>query len=129
MNIGIVGSSKASNDIYYNDVYDIIKNLVDEYNDITINSGGSIGIDTIVNNVCNNEGIKIKVFPPSKPEWNEYKIRNKNIAESSELVISIALKGKGYCYHCNKDTHEKTAGCWTRNYAEKIGKQVRTIII
>lgn len=127
MNIGIVGSSKATKE-HYDQVYNIIKDLVDEFDNIKIFSGGATGIDTLVKDVCITEGIPMKPFPPSKPEWAEYKVRNEMIADHSDLVISIALAGK-WCYHCKKTTHAKTAGCWTRNYAEEKGKQVRTIII
>ena len=36
------------------------------------------------------------------------------IAKYCDKIYSLALpKTKTACYHCGRDDHEKTAGCWT----------------
>lgn len=83
-------------------------------------------------------------FPPAVNEWDPgdnrigFKQRNEQIARASDHVICIVVRHlpKSYngrifanCYHCGTTDHIKSGGCWTRKFAERIGKTGQTIII
>ncbi len=126
--IGIVGSSKAN---YSQSNVDFIMNVINDYpKDTIFVTGDAIGIDNIVHTICEKLKRKITVIYSVINEWgNEnnggFKHRNIRIAKMCDKIISIALPlSKESCYHCNRDDHEKTAGCYTGrlngNYEVKI---------
>lgn len=97
------------------------------------------GIDIWAIEEAKKLGIPYKEYYPSTLRWSGgYKERNIEIAEASDRVVCIVVREypddyKGmrfnYCYHCGTSDHIKSGGCWTRKYAEKIGKSVGTIVI
>lgn len=88
-------------------------------------------------------GIETQEFPPTVFQWSGpsgYMARNKQIAESSDMVICFTLKSYDQmpnyndmrfksCYHCRTDKHVKSGGCWTAKYARQIGKAGITIVV
>ncbi len=107
---------------------------------------------TLVSGECHLGGIDIWVkeaaealhlgyigYPPAKRAWEGgYKQRNIQIAKRSDVVYCITVKAlpenyKGMrfpkCYHCNTNDHIKSGGCYTVNYAKKLGKEGEVIVI
>lgn len=92
---------------------------------------------------CIEEAIKLGCgtiqFPALHRSWNTgYKPRNIQIANASDAVLCITVRTvppdfKGYkslyCYHCDTKAHVKSGGCWTRKYAESLGKQGFTSVV
>lgn len=97
------------------------------------------GIDVWAVEEAKKLGIDTIEYPPRTLKWSGgYKERNIQIAEASDRVICVVVRKypsdyKGmrfnYCYHCGTKEHIKSGGCWTRKYAESIGKSVETIVI
>lgn len=132
--IAIVGSSKAHGQHIMLQVKELVEKLVSKDPSVIIVSGGAPGIDSMAKSAAESMGIEPKTFPPKTYDWNGYRERNIAIAEFSDKVYSLALpltdkKTQKACYHCNSDTHQKTAGCWTAKEARKRGKQTELIIL
>jgi len=67
-----------------------------------------------------------------------YRSRNIQIAKACDVLYCLVpnrITGKVMfnrdlkCIHCNVDGHPTNGGCWTMNYAKKLGKEVYQIII
>ena len=130
MKIAIVGSSKATPE-HHGQVLSIMNDLMVEHGeDVEFVSGGAKGVDELVHYVCATDKIPLKEFLPKTFDWPGYKARNIEIAEYADIVISIALPFTNKaCYHCDKHTHDKTAGCWTMKYGRTLGKPGKVIIL
>jgi hypothetical protein len=92
-------------------------------------------------------GLVTREHSPKVHSWDGpggFKDRNILIAEDCEEAVCIVVrtlpptyKGRRfpYCYHCatrenpKPTDHVKSGGCWTVNYARKLGKPGRIIII
>lgn len=126
--LGIVGSSKAT-DLEH---YKFVENLINEiYDNTIIVTGDADGIDLCVRLVCQKYNLSHTVIYSKTKDWDGFKKRNEVIAKYCDRVISIALPlTKTPCYHCNSNTHEKTAGCYTGkingNYEVKILPTITT---
>jgi hypothetical protein len=136
MIIGIVGSEEAK----FTEMGKIAAKL---YLRILINkpdveevvSGGCHlgGIDIWAAEIARELGKPVTEFKPRHLTWNGgYKERNLQIAERSDVVYCVTVdklpddfKGMKFehCYHCNKDNHVKSGGCWTMKKA-KVGRLV-----
>ncbi len=92
------------------------------------------GIDIWAEEIGSELGLKLDVFPPATRSWESgFKPRNIRIAESSTeechcIVVKeypLTYTGMRFkmCYHCKVDTHIKSGGCYTVNYAMKLGKR------
>jgi len=132
--VAIVGTSKLTELERDNAsaVIESILNSMDLLNDCLI-TGDAVGVDVLVYNMAYNiPNFKIlRVFADEKYWEGErgFKARNMRIARESDIVYSITTKTKTIpCYHCNQD-HERTGGCWTRKYAESLGKEGSLIIV
>lgn len=91
-------------------------------------------------------------YPTKVQQWDPpgeigYKARNLLIANDSDIVVCITLKGlpRGYdgmrfqtCYHhphtyngkpFGYPAHVKSGGCWTMEQARKMGKHTELIVI
>lgn len=72
------------------------------------------------------------IYPPKTLSWEGgYKPRNIQIAMKSHQLHNIVVEKypEGYtgmrfngCYHCKSTDHIKSGGCWTLNYAKKLGR-------
>ena len=87
------------------------------------------------------------IYKPDVNQWNDppdgpqgesfvgYKSRNQMIARDCDVLFCIVPVGIGtstnpaYCYHCKEHGHFKNGGCWTMNYAKKLGKETHLVII
>jgi hypothetical protein len=96
------------------------------------------GVDEWAVDEANKKGVETQVFPARVHQWapaGGYRERNARIAEASELVVCIAARRHppvsehDYCYHCNRDDHVKSGGCWVLKFAKKLGKQTQLIIV
>lgn len=110
--VGIVGSSQADFSTYLDQVKKIV---LDIPLDSIIVTGDANGIDYLVRRICIiNDRTHSIIYSKSSNFEDGYKKRNEIIASYADRIISIALpKSTKACYHCNRDDHEKTAGCYT----------------
>jgi hypothetical protein len=101
--------------------------------DVIISGGCHLGgVDTWAIEEAKKRGCETVEHLPKTLSWFEgYRPRNILIAEDSDLVICIVVNRlpkdyKGmkfpYCYHCHTMEHVKSGGCWTMQYAKKLGK-------
>jgi hypothetical protein len=75
-----------------------------------------------------------------------YRSRNIQMAEVAQVVLCYVpkvdtskfdtSKGVGqhnvkahYCFHCREWGHPTNGGCWTKKYAEKLGKETHLVIV
>lgn len=119
----------------------LIRDLIEINDAQTVVSGACHlgGIDEWAVEVGRDIGCEILEFPPKTKSWaGGYRERNIQIAEASDTVFCITVKElpEGYtgmkfglCYHCKTNEHVKSGGCWTVNYAKKLGKKTGIIVI
>ena len=140
MNIGIVGSEGAKFTPETEQKARVLIRLSISPNDKVISGGCHLGgIDIWAVEEAKALGLQYKEFLPKTKNWEGFKARNIQIAESSDKVICITVKTlppsykvKGwekFCYHCNTDQHIKSGGCWTVKYAQKLGKITSVIVV
>ena len=140
MILGIVGHEGAKFDDWHQWKARVaIRDLLDELAPELVVSGACHlgGVDVWAIEEARYHGIPTREFPPASRKWDGgYKQRNLQIAEASDLVVSIVVKELPptytgmvfpYCYHCKTDSHIKSGGCWTVFQAKKMGKQGRVI--
>ena len=130
MKIAIVGTSRLT-EKEKNQTRDAILKIIQSHSqgDVYL-SGGAKGVDIEVRNVAQNNDIEIVEHHPSSNNWDGFKMRNISIANECDILYCITTPMKYTpCYHCNDPTHEKTAGCWTMNYAKKLKKETYLIIV
>ena len=131
MNIGIVGSRKWTDKIK---IKDFIFKLKNKHDDITIVSGGCRdGADKYAKKYALEFELQYEEYPPFHHSYNlhcvlpeqcygksynvkHYFVRNKQIAENSDIVIGFITSG-----HVSNGTES------TLKYAKKFGK--KTLII
>ena len=85
------------------------------------------GIDIWAEDIGKELGLRVTVFPPAVLSWEGgYKQRNLAIATHSDVVHCIAVDklprdftGMRFekCYHCHREDHVKSGGCWTMSKA------------
>lgn len=142
MVLGIVGSEAAKfTPITANRATNAIYGLIEEFRPWLIVSGECHlgGVDLWAKEAAKSYGVKFHGFPPKTLRWSGgYKERNLEIAKASDVVVCITVdrlpqdySGMRFklCYHCGKDDHVKSGGCWTMKQAQKMGKEGRLIVI
>lgn len=99
------------------------------------------GIDIWAEELARFANIDLDIKTPRQQRWDAeygYKQRNLDIARDSDVVYVIVVKeyppnynGMRFksCYHCHKDDHIKSGGCWTAIQAQKMGKEAHWIIL
>jgi hypothetical protein len=127
--VGMVGLSKVPVD-YEEPLRKAINNILNEWEDCNILSGGAKGVDTFVKEECKKRGFNFSEFLPEKQSWRYFRDRNEDIANCSDIVYSFTIPVQTkMCYHHKKPLdHEKTAGCYTIRYAKKNGIPTRCVI-
>ncbi|HEC65448.1 hypothetical protein LCGC14_2589450 [marine sediment metagenome] len=130
MKIAIVGSSKLT-EKEKQLARDAILKIIEEHGqDHIYISGGARGVDTEVHTMAQNNDVEIIEHHPSSNNWDGFKMRNICIANDCDILYCITTPMKYTpCYHCDDPTHEKTAGCWTMNYAKKLKKETHLVIV
>jgi hypothetical protein len=118
----------------------LIRTIIEHYNFDCVVSGRSPlgGIDAWCIEEAKKLGKGTVEYPSSTNQWEGpggYKERNLKIAEASDEVYSIVVdelpswyNGRrfGLCYHCGRDDHVKSGGCWT---AKQKGSKGHVVII
>jgi len=131
MKVAIVGTSINLTENEERDIQQLIALILKRYSDdITVISGGAKGVDSIAIEVAKGLRLKTKIYKPEKQEKEYYFKRNLQIAkECDELhCITVPVHDKE-CYHHEKpQRHQKTAGCWTKNKAEELGKPCQLVV-
>lgn len=91
------------------------------------------GIDIWAEEIGAEIGCDLDIKEPRQHSWHGeygYRARNLDIARSSDVVHVILADAypDGYtgrvfklCYHCKKDDHVKSGGCWTGIKAQEAG--------
>lgn len=97
------------------------------------------GIDIWAHEEADAAGVPFVGFPPMTDDWETgFKPRNIQIAEASDVVYSIVVRtlpatytGRRFpvCYHCRRDDHVKSGGCWTVKYALSIGRRGHVLVL
>ena len=142
MKLGIVGSEGAKFTLETEmKARAAIAKLIEETHADTVVSGACHlgGIDLWAIQEAHGVGAAVLEFPPKTRQWaGGYRERNIQIAEASDEVYCITVKELppaymgmkfGLCYHCKTNEHVKSGGCWTVNYAKKLGKKTGIIVI
>lgn len=135
MRIGIVGSEQAKfGPLSEGAARNLIMGLIHGEGVELVVSGECHlgGVDIFAKEAAIASEIEFLGFPPKELSWDKgYKPRNIQIARASDVVHCITLKqlppefnGMKFslCYHCKRDDHVKSGGCWTAKYAKKLGK-------
>jgi len=145
------------NRIFYDNadtVYDKYGCLEFNFDNITLVSGGCPkgGIDIWAEEVADQLKIKKNIIKPEINQWDDswdvcgcgdathdkklmgYKSRNIKIAEECNILYCIVpyVDGSKCNHHKGEQDeidHPNNGGCWTRQYARKIGKETRLVII
>ncbi len=108
----------------------VLNQMIKEFgkDDILFISGGARGVDIIAEDVARELGIGTEILKPAEQNWDAYKVRNIRIAELCDVLYCFPTKIKTTpCYHCEYKDHEKTAGCWTMKYANKLKKETHIV--
>ena len=110
--VGIVGSSKATLFQCEKVIKEII--LKEPIGTVFV-TGDAQGVDHAVGIVVQEHNFRFTRIYSKGKGWDEgYKERNELIANYCDKIYSLALPYESKtCYHCGRDDHEKTAGCYT----------------
>lgn len=123
-----------------------------DYSDIVFVSGHCPkgGVDVWAEEIADQLGIKKEIYFAEVNQWEDkgfvasnnwvgeqdielkgYRSRNIEIAVACTILYCIVprLTGRYSCVHCGRDNHPTNGGCWTRKYANKIGKETHLVLI
>ena len=133
MNVAIVGTSKLT-DKEKIEAYKLVNLILDSYtNQITVVSGGAVGIDMVAESVAIHRGLKTDIIKPKGHFVEDYMSRNRDIALKAHDLYCITTKAikTTKCYHHGKEPrdHQKTAGCYTMAHALDMHKPCELFII
>ena len=117
--IAIVGAEKN----YWNEKQEsLIKRIISRIliKDSILISGGCPrgGVDIWAEQIADKNGIEKIIHEPKINIWEEFKSRNKKIAEDCDILFDIEPDGR-----------EHSGGMWTLNFAKRLGKEVVKIVI
>jgi hypothetical protein len=120
--LAIVGSVRFADPDWREKATDIIDEELFRFPDPPdlVVSGGAEGIDSLADNLCAYHGIAFKEFPPKHRHWEPegFKARNILVAETCTRLLRVSCHGS------------TTYGSgWTADYAEKLGKRVRRVVL
>lgn len=117
----------------------LINNLILGANAVGSGESPLGGIDAWTHELADELRVPFTPFPPKANSWEGgYKARNLAMAEWGDETVCITVDrlpdtytGMRFksCYHCNKDDHVKSGGCWTMKQAKIRGKQTRLFVI
>ncbi len=132
MKVAIVGTTANLTQDEYQAMKQEITLVLKKYptNTIII-SGGAKGVDTMAIEIAKEIGFKTQEYKPEKEEWEFYKKRNLQIANDCDELYCFSVKVRHTkCYHHKPpQNHEKTAGCWTLEKAERLNKPCTLVIL
>lgn len=98
------------------------------------------GVDDWAEQIALQLGLPFIGYPPRTHDWKGFKARNIQIAEALEHGVCItpaklaaSYRGRARrtksCYHCGRNDHVVSGGCWTLQYARRLGKPTHLIIV
>ena len=90
------------------------------------------GIDIWAKEVTIKLGIKIESYPPATKDWRGYSQRNKLMAKICNICYCIVPWNplvKCHYHYPYFLQHPQNGGCWTRKYANKLGKETHLVVI
>ena len=95
------------------------------------------GIDILAEQWALAHETKTEIYPPEINEWNDrggkagFRSRNIKVAKASDIIWVVAPKASTPCKHCGpkRPAHVSNGGCWTANWAEKIGKRAIWVLV
>lgn len=103
------------------------------------------GVDTIVETIATQLGLKKEIHPAEVYQWNDkivpaqdggmitykgYRSRNIQIAVVCYVLYCIVPFIKGaFCRHCSTFDHPNNGGCWTLKRTARLGKPTHLIVI
>ena len=96
--IAIIGSRTITNEAYVFSVLNFYLRRLLEENEVTIISGGALGIDKIAEKFAEEKGLKTEIY---KPEYDKFPprvapiLRNQTIVENSDYLMAITTGSKG----------------------------------
>lgn len=142
MTLGVVGSEAAKfTPETEAEARHVLRSLLTRY-DVTRAVSGAChlgGIDIWAKEEAAALGLPFVEYPPATHAWtNGYRVRNIEIARASDWVVCVTVAtlpstytGMTFdrCYHCDRDDHVKSGGCWTVKYARKLGKVGEVIVV
>jgi len=119
---------------------ELIRGLLLERDSIVVSGGCHLGgVDLWAEQEARLMGRKAIIHRPANLRWADgFKPRNLLIAEDSDEIHVIVVReypphfrGMRFdlWYHCGKDSHIKSGGCWTAKVAERRGKKAYWHII
>src|ERR1051326_2483382 len=114
--LAIVGSRDLDGNAM---AWQTLEAVLDELKPSLLISGGAGGIDSMAEESAKARGIPTCIFLPEKPlGWPSYRARDLLIAEGCDMCVRIY-----------SNTTKTYGSGWTVDQAEKMGKQVRRILI
>ncbi len=132
MKVAIIGTSKKMSMSQLRETIDICFEVLQDHG-VELISGGAEGVDGIAEFIAKCLDVKTTVFKPEQSNWEGYKKRNIQIAQTCDELycITTALReNEPKCYHHKPpQDHTKTAGCWTRNEAIKLKKPTDLMVL
>lgn len=96
------------------------------------------GVDIWAAQIGLQLGLQVIEHRPQTLDWNGFKARNMKIAEDYERGVCISprelpseYRGRRFngCYHCGRDDHVVSGGCWTLKYGRGLGKPGLVIVV
>jgi len=106
------------------------------------------GVDIWAKEIANELGIKKEIYAPEVHQWDDsilkiplgtkepakifkgYKSRNIQIAKACDVLYCIVPHiPSATCRHCKVEGHPTNGGCWTMNYAKKLGKEIHLEVV
>lgn len=104
-----------------------------KYDRVTSGACHKGGVDIWAVEESAKRGVIVREFPAKEHSWYWFKKRNQQIARLADEVICITpertVSGDvGWCKHC-REKHVSSGGCWTVQYAAKIGRKTEVVVI
>jgi hypothetical protein len=122
---------------------------------ITMVSGHchKLGVDIWAEEIAEMLNIDKLIYPAEVHQWNDppdgpqgescmgYKSRNMMIAHNCDILFCIVpykwdnfnaqppYDNTIWCKHCKVWNHPSNGGCWTMQYAKKLGKETHLVVI
>ncbi len=121
MKLAIVGSTKWYHiDMPSHCIFNVIQGIITVLQPELVISGRSPfgGVDHWTEQCTLQMGLPFWGFPPERNAWSAFKARNIQIAEACDFLVSI-----------RSSTSTTYGSGWTADYAEKLGKPVRRLLL
>lgn len=132
MKLAIVGTSQHLLEKEHTAISKLIVEWIDTLDPSLIISGGATGVDGLADTIAHELNKPFLAILPKTKTTMDYLLRNRQIAEQCDLLICFTTKRivTEFCYHHTpKERHQKTAGCYTMNFAANLGKPTKIFVV